>query len=168
MRTDVNWIEKIRLRACALIIKDGAILLIEFVNDNGDGVHYNLPAGGVKPGETFVEAVKREAEEEACVEVEVGPVAFVYEYQPTKNNFIYGDTHSVGVTFECKLKPGSLPKLPENPDPHQIGVKWVPISELHSIYLYPEINKDIVDYFSGVHYRNYVEEHDIQVSKSLR
>lgn len=69
--------EKIRLRACALIIKDGAILLIEYENDNGDGVgvHYNLPAGGVEPGETFVEAVKREAKEEACVDVEVGPVA---------------------------------------------------------------------------------------------
>jgi 8-oxo-dGTP diphosphatase len=52
MRTDVNWMEKIRLRACALIIKDGAILLIEYANDNGDGVHYNLPAGGVEPGET--------------------------------------------------------------------------------------------------------------------
>nr|WP_326116511.1 NUDIX domain-containing protein [Paenibacillus alginolyticus] len=72
--------EKIRLRACALIIKDGAVLLIEYKNDNSDGVHYNLPAGGVEPGETFVEAVKREAKEEACIDVEVGPVAFVYEY----------------------------------------------------------------------------------------
>ena len=119
-------------------------------------------------GETLVEAAQREAKEEACVEVEVGPVAFVYEYQPTKTNYIYGDTHSVGVTFECKLKPGSYPKLPENPDPHQIGVKWIPISELHSIQLYPEINQDIVDYYSGENYRNYVEEHEIQLSKSLR
>ncbi|KOP68351.1 NUDIX hydrolase [Bacillus sp. FJAT-18019] len=157
--------EKIRLRACALIIENEAILLVEFKNDGG--VHYNLPAGGLEPGETLIEAAQREAKEETCVEVEVGPVAFVYEYQPTKNNYIYGDTHSVGVTFECKLKPGSIPKLPENPDTHQIGVKWIPISELHSIQLYPEINKDIVDYCSGEHYRNYVEEHDIQLSKTL-
>lgn len=121
--------ERIRLRACALIIENEAILLVEFKNDNG--VHYNLPAGGLEPGETLIEAAQREAKEETCVEVEVGPVAFVYEYQPTKNNYIYGDTHSVGVTFECKLKPGSIPKLPENPDPHQIGVKWIPISELN-------------------------------------
>ena len=160
--------EKIRIRACALIIENEAILLVEFKNDNDDGVHYNLPAGGLEPGETLIEAAQREAKEEASVEIEVGPVAFVYEYQPTKNNYIYGDTHSVGVTFECKLKPGSLPKLPENPDPHQIGVKWIPIAELHSIQLYPEINKDFVDYFSGELYRNYVEEHDIQLSKSLR
>jgi 8-oxo-dGTP pyrophosphatase MutT (NUDIX family) len=167
MRTEVNWMEKLRLRACALIIKDGAILLIEYENDNGDGVHYNLPAGGVEPGETFVEAVKREAKEEACVDVEVGPVAFVYEYQPTKSNYIYGDTHSVGITFECELKLGSYPKLPQKPDPKQTDVKWIPISELNSIQLYPEINQDIVDYYSGNKYRNYVEEQEIQ-QKLLR
>ncbi|MFD0715630.1 NUDIX domain-containing protein [Paenibacillus sp. GCM10027626] len=160
--------EKIRLRACALIIENEAILLVEFKNDHDDGVHYNLPAGGLEPGETLIEAAQREAKEEACAEVEVGRVAFVYEYQPAKNNCIYGDTHSIGVTFECKLKPGSVPKLPQNPDPHQVGVKWIPISELHSIQLYPEINKDIVDYFCGEHYRNYVEEHDIQLNKPLR
>ncbi|WP_337995035.1 NUDIX domain-containing protein [Paenibacillus thermotolerans] len=98
--------EKIRLRACALIIQDGAILLIEYKNDNDDGVHYNFPAGGLEAGETFVEAVMREAKEEACADIKVGSVAFVYEYQPTKNNYIYGSTHSVGITFECELKAG--------------------------------------------------------------
>lgn len=160
--------EKIRLRACALIIRDGAILLIEYKNDDDDGVHYNLPAGGLEPGETFVEAVKREAKEEAGVEVEVGSVAFVYEYQPVKSKFIYGDTHSVGVTFECKLKEGSEPRLPEYPDPKQIGVKWIPIIELTSIQLYPEINHDIVDYHNGNKYRNYVEEYEIQQTKLIR
>ncbi|MDQ0114043.1 NUDIX domain-containing protein [Paenibacillus harenae] len=159
--------ESIRLRACALIIQDGAILLIEFNNDDDHGVHYNLPAGGLEPGETFVEAVMREAKEEACIDVEVGSVAFVYEYQPTKNNFIYGNTHSVGITFECKLKAGSIPQLPQNPDSNQTAVKWIPISELYSIQLYPEINQDILDYYNGSKYRNYVEEHEIQQSKLL-
>lgn len=68
--------EKIRLRACALIIKDGAILLVEYENDNDDRVHFNLPAGGLELGETFVEAVKREAKEEASVDVEVGSVGY--------------------------------------------------------------------------------------------
>jgi 8-oxo-dGTP diphosphatase len=162
--------EKIRLRGCALVIKDGAILLIEFENDNDNdnGVHYNLPAGGLEPGETLVEAAVREAKEEACIDIEVGSVAFVYEYQPVKSNYIYGDTHSVGITFECKLKEGSEPRMPENPDPKQTGVKWVPISELHSIQLYPEINQDIINYFNGDTYRIYVEEQEIQQSKLLR
>jgi 8-oxo-dGTP diphosphatase len=73
--------EKIRLRACVLIIENDAILLVEFKNDNDDGVHYNLPAGGLEPGETLIEAAQREAREEACVEVEVGSVAFINEKQ---------------------------------------------------------------------------------------
>jgi 8-oxo-dGTP pyrophosphatase MutT (NUDIX family) len=158
-------VEKIRLRACALIIQDGAILLIEYRNDDEDGVHYNLPAGGLEPGETFVEAVQREAKEEACANLEVGPVAFVYEYQPAKNNYIYGSTHSVGITFQCVLKAGSIPQLPQNPDPNQTAVSWISISELHSIRLYPEINQDIMDYCNGSQYRNYVEEHEIQQGK---
>lgn len=161
-------LEKIRLRASALVIKDGAVLLIEFENDNDNGVHYNLPAGGLEPGETLVEAVIREAKEEASVDIEVGSVAFIYEYQPTKSNYIYGDTHSVGVTFECKLKEGSEPKLPGIPDPKQTAVKWIPIAELHTIQLYPEITQDIMDYYSGVKYRNYVEEQEIQKGKLLR
>jgi len=56
--------EKIRLRACALIIENDSILLVEFKNDNDDGVHY-IPAGGLEPGETLIEAAKREAREEA-------------------------------------------------------------------------------------------------------
>ncbi|MDQ1914729.1 NUDIX domain-containing protein [Paenibacillus sp. GD4] len=157
--------EKIRLRACALIIQKGAILLIEYANDDDDGVHYNLPAGGVEPGETLTEAAIREAREEACADIEVGRVAFVYEYQPVKSDFIYGDTHSVGITFECKLKAGSRPQLPKKPDPNQIGVKWIPVSDLEGIRLYPEINQDIIDYYHGRAYRNYVEEQQIQQSK---
>lgn len=157
--------EKIRIRAAALIIDGGSVLLVEYKNDNNDGVHYNLPGGGLEAGETLVDAVKREAKEEACIDVEVGSVAFVYEYQPSKNNNIYGDVHIIGVTFECKLLEGPVPHLPQAPDPNQIGVKWIPISELGSIQLYPEIVRDIQDYCSGRQYRSYVEEHEIQLEK---
>ncbi len=61
----------IRVRACALIIENNSILLVEF--DDESGLHYNLPAGGAEPGESIIEAVKREVREEANVEVEVGP-----------------------------------------------------------------------------------------------
>ncbi|GAA3403739.1 hypothetical protein ACFFNY_03220 [Paenibacillus hodogayensis] len=71
----------------------------------------------------------------------------------------------MGITFECVLKTGSVPEIPGNPDPNQTGVKWIPISTLPSIQLYPEINQDIMDYYAGKKYRNYVEEHEIQLEK---
>ncbi len=66
----------IRVRAGAVIIQDDSVLLIEFNDENG--LHYNLPAGGVEPNETVIEAVRREAQEESSNDVEVGPLAFVY------------------------------------------------------------------------------------------
>ncbi|HEU4963726.1 MAG TPA: NUDIX domain-containing protein [Bacilli bacterium] len=155
-----------RIRAGALIIENDAILLVEFDDENG--VHYNLPAGGVEPGETVAEAARREAREEAGVEVEVGPVAFVYEYEPKRNEELYGPRPSLSVTFACTLKPGSEPRLPDKPDENQTGVKWVPLAALKQVVLYPEIADDILAYAknSDIHaYRNYVEEKTIQEQK---
>lgn len=134
----------IRVRAGAFIIQNGAVLLIEFNDEHG--LHYNLPAGGVDAGESIKEAVKREAKEEACVDVEVGSIAFVYEYAPHLNADRFGKTHSLGLMFECHIIGETLPKLPDNPDPNQTGVKWVPLSELQNIILYPNIRKHILDF----------------------
>lgn len=155
----------VRNKASALVIKDGAILLVEFLDENG--LHYNLPGGGMEPGESLVDTVKREVREEAAAEVEVGPVAFVYEYEPVRNQFMYGPVPSIGVIFACHLIDGSAPRMPDAPDPHQVGVKWVPLSALTSVQLYPEITDDILDYVAtGRGYRNYVEEQTVQAQKS--
>lgn len=53
----------IRVRAGAIIIENESILLIEFGDENG--LHYNLPGGGVEPGETVKTAAAREVMEEA-------------------------------------------------------------------------------------------------------
>lgn len=154
----------VRVRAAALIVENNSILLVEFEDENG--LHYNLPAGGLEPGESLIDAVKREAREETSVEVEVGSVAFVYEYEPIRNDFVYGNAPSIGVTFACKRVSGSLPRMPEKPDSHQVGVRWVPLTELKSVQLYPEISDDILAYVQQwPNYRNYVEESDIQQAK---
>lgn len=131
----------IRVRACALIIENDSILLVEF-NDDEVGVHYNLPAGGVEKGESIREAVVREAREEACIDVEVGQLAFVYEYM---NKNATAAPHGVSMMFDCKIKNGT-PKKSENPDTNQTDVKWIPLSELQNILLFPDIRKEIIEY----------------------
>lgn len=158
--------EKIRLRAGALIINDDAVLLSCFENVATGKPHYNLPAGGAESSETLKEAAIREAKEEVCADIEVGPIAFVYEYQPTKSSYIYGDTHWVDITFACSLKEDSIPEMPENPDPGQTGVEWVPIEKLKDIEMYPDIAEEIISYHKGKPFKNYIEEHEIQVRKS--
>ncbi|MZQ84634.1 NUDIX domain-containing protein [Paenibacillus sp. 5J-6] len=135
----------IRVRACALIIENEAVLLVEFEDE--DGIHYNLPAGGVESGESVIEAVKREAWEEAAVDVEVGPLAFVSEHAPHLiTTYESNSPHGLSLMFDCKIKEGSQPTLPANPDMNQVGVRWVSLSELDSIVLYPNIKHLIKDY----------------------
>lgn len=147
----------IRVRACALIMENESILLVEFQDENG--VHYNLPGGGVEPHETVREAVYREVMEEATLEVEVGPLAFVYEYAPHLVEQKYGDTASLQLVFECWRNVGSIPKLPSVPDLNQTGVKWIELKELQNVILYPDIKEEIILYKEQRIMQGLVEEH---------
>ncbi|WP_035347321.1 NUDIX domain-containing protein [Alkalihalobacillus hemicellulosilyticus] len=151
----------IRVRAGAIIIKDGLILLTEY-NDPSRGIVYDLPAGGVEPKESIIEAVKREAMEEACINVEVGPLAFAYEYVPHLNNNKFGETHTLVMMFDCSIKNGSSPKLPVTPDPNQTGVKWISLAELEKIELYANIQNQLMNYTSNKRNIDLIEEHNIQ------
>ncbi|MBN8202967.1 NUDIX domain-containing protein [Bacillus sp. NTK034] len=151
----------IRVRAGAVIIENNSILLIEFQDERG--LHYNLPAGGAEPNESVIDTVKREAKEEASVDVMVGPLAFVYEYAPHLNEFRYGQIHSLGLMFECQLREGSLPKMPSDPDPNQTGVRWVPLSELANIVLYPNMKAQILEYVKNRRNIDFIEEHTLEV-----
>lgn len=135
----------VRIRCTGLIVKDNSILLIEY-DDNGK--HYNLPGGGLEPGETIVEGVVREVLEETAAEVEVGPLALIYEFAPQKQSGDYGidEKHGLHLIFECTLINNSVPRLPPHPDPHQSAVKWIPIDELDTILLIPNINEQIKNY----------------------
>jgi 8-oxo-dGTP diphosphatase len=150
----------IRVRAGAIIIENNKILLTVY-NDHKRGIVYDLPAGGTEPNESIIEAVIREAKEEACIDVEVGPLAFVYEYTPHLNFEKFGNTHTLVMMFDCKIKNHSIPRLPENPDPNQIGVKWLPISELPNVELYANIGTYLQDYSINRRNIDLIEEHKL-------
>lgn len=135
----------IRVRPTALIIQDDKVLLIEY--EDKFGIHYNLPGGGAEEGETLIEGVKRELLEEAMADVEVGPIAFVYEVAPHHQSGDYTlDFHGINIIFHCTLKEGSEPRLPDKVDANQTAVRWVSIHELDSIVLYPNIRNHIKQY----------------------
>ncbi|GEN46363.1 NUDIX domain-containing protein [Alkalibacillus haloalkaliphilus] len=146
----------IRVRAGAIIIEDESILLVEFNDETG--VHFNFPAGGVEPNESVVEAVKREAMEEASVDVDVGSLAFTYEYAPHLCNYRFGELHQVGMFFNCSIKEGSFPKLPKDPDPYQTDVKWIPLKDLHKISLFPNMKQQLLSYVNDPSRVAFIEE----------
>ena len=133
----------IRLVARAAIVRDDAILLVAFDGENG--FHYNLPGGGVEPGETLYDAVRREVREEAAAEVEVKQLLFVYECFPPDYGFTLDEKpHCVDFLFRCALCEGSEPRLPDNPDKNEIAVHWIPLDEFSSAPLVPQIQGRVI------------------------
>ncbi|MCA0756201.1 NUDIX domain-containing protein [Paenibacillus sp. N4] len=151
----------VRIRCTGLIIQNDCVLLVEY---SENGIHYNLPGGGLEPGETIKEGVVREVFEETTAEVTVGPLALIYEMAPHKQSGEYSnhDPHSLSLIFECKLKENSIPQLPSKPDPHQSAVKWIPLQELDSIVLFPNIKKEIRTYVENKKNIELIEDHQLE------
>ncbi|WP_181909725.1 NUDIX domain-containing protein [Paenibacillus taihuensis] len=153
----------IRVRPTALIIENDSVLLIEY-SENGE-FHYNLPGGGAEPGETITDSLAREMMEEAAAEVNVGRVAFVYEFAPHKQSGTYDSAttpHALIIVFDCTLKDGSQPRLPDQPDPMQVGVRWIRLDELESIMLFPNVKKQIIRYASKRDSVELVEDYQLE------
>jgi ADP-ribose pyrophosphatase YjhB (NUDIX family) len=66
-----------RVGANAVIVRDDAILLVEF--GNGWKRHFNLPGRGIEPGESIVDGLRREVREETCAEITVGSLVLALE-----------------------------------------------------------------------------------------
>ena len=133
---------RVRVSAGGAVVRDGAVLLVAF--EDASGFHYNFPGGGLEADETLREAVRREMREEACAEVEVGPLIGVWENIPARHHGKYGETHTLGMLFRCHLLPSSEPKMPDPPDENQTGVHWVPLNDLQNAPLLPKPDAELV------------------------
>ncbi len=156
MRCEI--LSHVRIRCTALIIENNSVLLVEY-DDNG--IHYNLPGGGLEPGETIIEGVAREVLEETTAQVDVGPLALIYEFAPHQQsgNYNINEQHALHLIFECKIKNNSMPQLPEFPDLNQSAVKWIPLEELDSILLIPNINEQIKSYVENKRSIDLIEDY---------
>jgi 8-oxo-dGTP diphosphatase len=154
----------VRIRCTGLIIANDSILLVKY-DDNG--IHYNLPGGGLEPGETVIEGVVREVMEETTAEVEVGQLALIYEFAPHKQSGDYGinERHGLHLIFECRLINKSIPKLPKKPDKYQTAVEWIPVNELEKVLLIPNINKQIKEYVKNKKNIELIEDFRLDILK---
>ncbi|EIT86191.1 NUDIX hydrolase [Fictibacillus macauensis ZFHKF-1] len=150
----------IRVRAGALIMQDEALLMVKYDHPTR-GVFYDFPAGGAEPGESLSETVLREAKEEANADVIVGPIAVVYEYVPQHNQKKYGSQHTLVMLFDCKLQASSVPSLPATPDPYEVDVVWLPLSQMHEVELYANIAPQLLDYVKQQRSIELIEEHTL-------
>jgi 8-oxo-dGTP diphosphatase len=119
-----------RRRVAATIVRNGHILMVRERNRGPDGRHdgleyWTLPGGGVEPGESAEQALRREVREEVgLVVVAVSPhPLFEFPY-PSGHTVVYG----------VEVAPGD-PVLGVDEDrdcecPRLVGVDWLPVPPL--------------------------------------
>jgi len=94
-----------RIRVSALILHQNRVLLIR--HEKAGRAYWLMPGGGVEPGETIEQALRRELREETgLVDVHVnGPVALVESIAPPSDPF---GKHVVDIVYECVVPHGAL------------------------------------------------------------
>lgn len=137
-----------RVAVDGVVEHDGQILLIEYA-DARLGHHWGLPGGGVEPGETIQQALRREVLEETGAPVIVGRLLLVNEVDPARDGTLYSDEHELRLIFHCILQTDQAWCEPTLPDPEQLGVGWVSVVELPHVRLLPNMGTRLYVLLTG-------------------
>ncbi|AXI78558.1 NUDIX domain-containing protein [Peterkaempfera bronchialis] len=125
----------------AAIIHGGKVLLLSY-DDSADGgcFHYNLPGGKAIEGESLRDAVVRKVRQETGLAVRTVRSMFVMEYVPGQFGKNLGPQHKTQHNFLAEITDGrTAPRFSDPRDPIQLGFEWVPLDQLTTKTLIPQV-----------------------------
>ncbi len=122
-----------RVAAYAVVVAEGALLLTQLSGTTGAGGRWNLPGGGLDPGESPVQAVLREVAEETGQVVDgVRLLDVMTQHWVGRSGRGVEDYHAVRLLHTARCD------RPTRPVVHDVGgstsdARWVPLAELGSV-----------------------------------
>ena len=108
-----------KLVVAGLVADAGRVLLTQRRADQAHPLEWEFPGGKLEPGESPVDALRRELGEEIGAEVEIGPIWEVLFHA-------YPAFDVVLLVYPCRLSPGATARAVEVAD-----LVWVAPAELH-------------------------------------
>ena len=149
-----------RIRAVAMIVNNGKILLIHRMNSGKE--YYVFPGGGVENGETVEQAVLREVQEETSLEVKIEKLLYHHTLDDNTEQFFYLCRYVAG---EPKLGDGNEARDMKESKANFYNPIWYEINGLSQLLLYP---LEIRDWLIGdikTDFENVPREAKIKVSE---
>ena len=126
-----------RLAVRGLIMREDRLLLVNAWAD-GQSDLMCAPGGGVEPGQSLPENLKREVHEETGLDVAVGIPVMVNEFHDPKGTF-----HQVDIYFRCEYLSGDPHGAWSDPEGVVSERRWVTRSELARIRVKPDSLGDV-------------------------
>jgi ADP-ribose pyrophosphatase YjhB (NUDIX family) len=127
------------VRPSAIILRNNSILTLCYCY--GQTEVYALPGGNPDPGESLVQALARELQEELGIKAEVKEMVCCGEviWPEIKKETLH-------IVFEADIY-NQVPEL-NSGQTTAFRIAWLPMEELSQKQLYPNVGKEIIQYFS--------------------
>jgi len=149
-----------RIRAVAIIINNGMVLLMHRINNEKE--YYVFPGGGVENGETVEQAVLHEVQEETSLEVKIERLLYHHIYDDNSEQFFYLCHY---VSGEPKLGDGNEARAMKESDADFYNPVWREIKSLPQLLLYPLEIRDWFIQDAKTSFENMPREATIRISE---
>lgn len=127
----------LRLATRAVIIRDARLLLVNaYPGDHSD--LWCAPGGGVQPGTSLPDNLRRELREETGLRIKVGQPCLVNEFHDPASGF-----HQVEVFFRCRVTAGRLSTAWRDPEAVVTRRRWVTEQEMAVLRVKPDSLRDV-------------------------
>lgn len=90
------------IRYQGAVIRDGHVLLVKHLQQHSGRTFWGLPGGGIEPGESEEDCIRREIKEETCLKVKVLSLLFDQSRLPDDSSI-----YRRRKTFRCEITDGT-------------------------------------------------------------